>query len=687
MSTAARRPIPHARRPFVDVESMRDGGDSRHDTAQAGHRTQRSRHGDGVAGQRPGLVRQPGARRLPAPPSALPRRPWRADLVRLGVPPSRAAAALRADRRPAASRRGDGRRRHGGPRREVLVARDGQLLPSGPSNRGIERSRPAAATLGRRTRAGVRLRRRAGPRAQGRDVIEPLLRIALVSSLAILAGLPLVAPGRRPAAGDLAAAWTLALGNAAVLALAAGLLGLPRWPAARLVLLIAPGAAAAVLGRGPRREPENGDAAGSRGDPAAGGRGPAGRISPAIDSGALAAASRIALACAVAALVLKLARAPLWSWDHYAIWGVKARSMLAGGHLRLDFLRSLYQTRTDHPLGLPMTWLMLTLGESPSQAVFKVLHALFALALVAVLRDAVRRATSSPALANAAAAFLAVSPLLWDSEAVGLAEVPLALWAMVSLLLLAPPAHAASRYRPWVPGLALGFLPWIKQEGLVLSLLLLAAALLPMQPMLPMPRARRGGPSAAAAVALLCGPALALMAGALAIQKLVLPPGSSFLLGDWWRRGLDRLPLFMDIQRRCLSLLVQPDWLGFWIVLAALTVVALARRHGMALAVIAIVWIEVLVYELTAVVTYLPPLAHLEASFFRICGALVPIGLLGMAMLSRKVAGGGGGPPANGDPIGEGRSQAAIRTAPRPRRGAAGRPSSDWTSPRRPAAE
>lgn len=468
----------------------------------------------------------------------------------------------------------------------------------------------------------------------------PLLRIGLVSAVAILAGLPLVAPGRRPAAGDLAAAWTLALGNAAVLALAAGLLGLTLSPVTLLLLLIAPGAAAAVLGRGQRREPENGTPLGGRGDgsagpgsdPANGGGGPAAASSAPGGGRPLIVASSVALGCALAALMVKIIQAPLWSWDHYAIWGVKARSMLAGGHLRLDFLRSLYQSRTDHPLGVPMTWLVLTLGEAPSPAVFKVLHALFALALVAVLRTAVRRATASPALANAAAAFLAVSPLLWDSEAMGLAEVPLALWATVGLLLLVPDL-AAPRPRPWVPGLALGYLPWIKQEGLVLGLLLLllAASLLTM---LPMPQARHRGGIAAAAR--LCCPALALMAGALAIQKLVLPPGASFFLGDWWRRGLDRLPLVVDIQRRCLSLLLQPDWLGFWIVLAVLTGVAAARRHRLALAVIAIIWIQVLVYDLTALFTYLPPLAHLDASFFRICAALVPLGLLGMAMLSRN---------------------------------------------------
>src|ERR1700694_2764252 len=92
-----------------------------------------------------------------------------------------------------------------------------------------------------------------------------MVRIALVSAVAVLTGLPLVAPGRRPAAGDLAAAWTLALGNAAVLALAAGLLGLTLSPAALLLLLIAPGAAAALAGgRGRRRAPESGS--GGEGD-------------------------------------------------------------------------------------------------------------------------------------------------------------------------------------------------------------------------------------------------------------------------------------------------------------------------------------------------------------------------------------------------------------------------------------
>jgi hypothetical protein len=457
-------------------------------------------------------------------------------------------------------------------------------------------------------------------------MIASLAKIALVSVLAILAGLPIVAPGRgRPNAGDLAAAWTVTLGNTAVLALAAGLAGLTLSPMALVLLLAAPGAAAAVLGQRSRRQSE------------AAANASANAASASADStggGALLVLSRIALLCALVTLAIKLAETPLWSWDHFAVWGVKARRMLEGGHLRLDFLRALYQTRTDHPLGLPMAWLVLTLGEPPDPAVFKVLHALFALALVAALHAAVRRVTSSAALANAAAAFLAVSPLLWDSEAVGLAEMPMALWAMVSLLLVLP-ALAAPLRRSWVPGLALGFLPWVKQEGLVLGLLLLAAMLLLLAVLR---RASRAGAGVGAAWPALCAPALGLMAAALAVQKLVLPPGVGFFIGDWRQRGIERLPLLIDIQRRCLSFLLQPDWLGFWIAFAALTCMAVAKKKAAPLALMAVVWIQVLIYELTAVFTYLPPPAHLDAAFFRICAPLLPIGLLAMALLPSGAA-------------------------------------------------
>jgi hypothetical protein len=471
-----------------------------------------------------------------------------------------------------------------------------------------------------------------------------LLRIALSSAAAIAGGLPLVAPRGRPAAGDLAAAWTLALGNAAVLALAAGLAGMPLSAPAFLVLLIAPGAAAVALRR---RQPRPTGGAGEPVPPGFDGSGsakgamaagipvatrPAAAESAPGRSGsdsALLWLTRIALACALAVLIWKYVQAPLWGWDHFAIWGVKARRMLQGGHLRLDFLASLYQTRTDHPLGIPMAWLVLTLGRAPTPAVFKLLHTLFALALVAILRTAVQLLTSFPALGNAAAAALAVSPLLWDTEIVGLCEVPLALWALAALLLLLPRAgEPLARRHFWLPSLAVGFLPWIKQEGLVLGLqlLLLGALLL----------ARRGRRIAMPGLAQLAAPALLLMAGALAMQRFILPPGVSFFVGPWLQRGLARLPMTFAILRQCAGDLLEPDWLGFWILLTLATCVAAVTRKTLTLALAAVVWSQVLLYVLTAYFSYIYPPEHLRAAFFRICGPLVPIGLLAMAALLRN---------------------------------------------------
>jgi hypothetical protein len=460
-----------------------------------------------------------------------------------------------------------------------------------------------------------------------------LSRIAFSSAVAVAAGLPLVAPRGRPTAGHLAAAWTVALGNASVLALAAGLAGLPLSPAIFLALLIAPGAVAAAF---QLRKPTPAGAAGRPiGEAPAGlprtlsaGHRPAAGGPAAAHSGgdsALLWLSRIALACALGVLLWKLIRVPLWGWDHFAVWGVKARRMLEAGHLRLDFLTSLYQTRTDHPLGIPMAWLVLTLGHAPSPVVFKVLHTIFALALVAVVHAATHRLGFSAAVANAMAGALAISPLLWDTELVGLCEVPLALWALAALLLLLPRQDEPAGHRLWVPGLIVGFLPWVKQEGLFLGLLLLLPAARLLR--------NRGRRITLANFAQLAAPAVLLAAGALAIQRFILPPGASFFVGPWLQRGLGRLPQTFAILRQCAGDLLQPDWLGFWVFLAVATLVAAVTKKTLTLSLAAVVWSQVLIYALTAFFSYLMPFDHLRAAYFRICSALEPIGLLAIAAL------------------------------------------------------
>ena len=91
---------------------------------------------------------------------------------------------------------------------DLLVAHHGRLFPARPSDRRDEGRRRAAERAGGRSGGGDRFGGWArGPRAPGGRMMASLVRIALASALAVLAGLPLVAPRRRPRAGDLAAAW------------------------------------------------------------------------------------------------------------------------------------------------------------------------------------------------------------------------------------------------------------------------------------------------------------------------------------------------------------------------------------------------------------------------------------------------------------------------------------------------
>lgn len=329
------------------------------------------------------------------------------------------------------------------------------------------------------------------------------------------------------------------------------------------------------------------------------------------------------LACA-ALFIAKAVRAPLWSWDHFAIWGVKARRLLDEGGLELGFLAwpELAPGRVDHPLGLPLTWLLLTLGRPPEPADFKALHLLMGIGLLLVVRAAVRRATGSWTWGNLAAAAIALSPLFWDTEAVGLAELPLALWAACGAALLlgvreSPRTAAAG-------GLVLGFLPWIKSEGFPLAILLFAALAWRSD----RAAAHRWRSTAAAAVALSAG-----LIGAWCVGRFVLPPGVSFFLGDWLERGVARLSQVREIVLFCAQELLAWDWLLFWPVLAVGWLLAALRRRWRAAALATAVWLQVAIYGGTAFFTYLDPIPHLQAAFFRICAALVPLGLIALAVL------------------------------------------------------
>ncbi len=383
---------------------------------------------------------------------------------------------------------------------------------------------------------------------------------------------------------------------------------------------------------------------------------------PVSEQRGLRSLSALLSAAAFAVCVWKWARVPLWSWDHYAIWGMKARKLFPFSSLDLEILRlpALTVSNPQYPLGLPVAWRLLTLGE-PSARAFRGAHALFGLGALLALRQGVRRATGSDVLANALSGVLCLSPLFWDSEALGLAEMPLAFLAVAAAALLLelrhPPAVPA-----WAAGAAIGFVSWIKQEGVVLTgLLLLLGAVVVVG-------SRRSPPDRRRLVAALVLPAVVVAGAGWWLDRVLLPRGFGFFVGNWRERGLARLHDPLPIVRALARELLSTDWLGFWIVMSIVFAVALLRRRWPAVFVLSAVAADLAAFASVYVFTYLDPAEHIASSFFRIAAATVPLALLGSALLAercapREGAGSGGMRASSGAPASPGspRSSAPPR--------------------------
>jgi hypothetical protein len=301
------------------------------------------------------------------------------------------------------------------------------------------------------------------------------------------------------------------------------------------------------------------------------------------------------------------------------MWGVKARRLLDGdGHLSLGFLGepSFRFSRPDYPLAVPALWRLAALGGEPGVAVFKGVHALLALALAALVGSGVRRLGAAPGSGEMLAAWVAASPLFWDSVNVGLADLPLALWAAAALVLTLL-ARDLPPFAAQAAGFLAGFLPWIKDEGLPLTALLLVVFAL-----------QADGARWRRFAAWACS--LTLLVRLLA--HLALPSGTGFFAGDWLERGGHRLgelgPLLLEIGK----VLADPVWLGFWLVLVAVLAAAALRSRGRALSVIVAVALQLALYAGVVLVAVPEPLDHVQASAVRFAGALLPLGMIGLGV-------------------------------------------------------
>src|SRR5262245_48130733 len=291
----------------------------------------------------------------------------------------------------------------------------------------------------------------------GERTLSHLLRIALGGVLCAAAGLGLLsAMGRAPRMTLETVARAAALGIA-VTSPALVLVGLAGLPVA------APSIAAVALAFASLSLLPAKRARAAAEEPAP--RGPMERLSALGPAGALLVFAG------------KIAAVSRWCWDHYVVWGMKSRALWAGGIFDLSLLqaRPFFMANADYPLGLPMAWRILTLGAEPVSLDFEIAHVLFGVGVALAVRQIVRENGASGIWPDAAASFVAVSPLFWDTESLGIAEMPLAWFALTALGLCFRLARGESSLS-FAAGAALGFLPWVKKEGVTLAVLILVAA-------------------------------------------------------------------------------------------------------------------------------------------------------------------------------------------------------------------
>jgi hypothetical protein len=228
-------------------------------------------------------------------------------------------------------------------------------------------------------------------------------------------------------------------------------------------------------------------------------------------------------------------------------------------------------------------------------------------------RAQVARAGRRPLTRLALAGLFALSPLFWDTVFVGVADLP---WRSGRSRLSARDGFCREE-RSLRAGALLGFLPWIKNEGAVLAVLLgLALSFAPG--LLTAPRRGR-------AWARLWGAGLLVGGAGILIPSRVLPPWPSILRGDGWQRAAERAPDLPRFAGEALAQLGAVEWLGLWFALPV--AMALGALGGRRLPVVVggAVAAQLCFYLAVIFVADPDPFDQLNAAMTRIAGALLPL--------------------------------------------------------------
>ncbi len=318
----------------------------------------------------------------------------------------------------------------------------------------------------------------------------------------------------------------------------------------------------------------------------------------------------------VAGIAFKLREAPLWSWDHFAIWGVKARQLAVAGADAPFLDGTMTWSNPQYPLGLPALWATLSPGPSlPAEWLFDFWHVALTVLVVAMVIAWGRAIRVGDRWLGLVVLWLGLTPLIWDTEQVGLAETSLAAWMLAALLCW----RLGGRHR-WT-GLAAfaGVLVFLKDEGTPLAVILFATAFV-----LDWIRGGRSEPPRWADLRRGLAVLVTLMVvgrGVCALQ----PSGVSFLAGDFLGRLKTRLTSPSDVLGPVFGALSESEWLGLWWLIVPLGVASIVFRRWMACALLVAALTQLGVYVAVYFVSYLEPSAHIVSSFRRVAAVLSPL--------------------------------------------------------------